>query len=216
MKEYINKKTGAKASELHCGSGGKKWYSVKNGVDSFTIPDYIVEGSCDWEEYQNDDDFIWTTRRGEKIRYKDMTHQHWSNIYYKAIGSMNTAIAQLAIDQLLKRFGGVILHPKEYVPICITTQDGLVITDPNKQLFTYNKDCGYRNSVLAKNVNRIDKKEILFSNEAAREEYIMRNSRQLSLEDLELLRSGIYYDTHTYHISKTSVYNLVKRRYKKS
>lgn len=75
-----------------------------------------------------DDDRNWLTMHGEKKKFSDITQQHWSNIiHYHTLqimkfpdreGYVERCIGnvQTGIEQILKRFGGVILPFKKFNP----------------------------------------------------------------------------------------------------
>jgi len=192
MKKYINKRTKSIAEELTSTPykiAGVKWYLVRQDSDSFTIPASLLEGSCDWEELNEDDEWVWTTSIGEKIKYKDITQQHWSNIYHEAMKEFRTSLASQATAQIIKRFDGVILDYKEIEsPIILTTYDGVKVIDPNKQLFIYNNNYPHFDSVLAKNAVYLQNRGFLFSSEEAREDYVIMNTRLLSIQDIMDIR----------------------------
>ena len=127
-----------------------------------------------------EDNRVWTTMHGKQILFKDVTQQHWSNIFYYHLEHDSIKYRTLAIKQLIMRFKGGLLPYKEYKPILFKTQDGVdvykgdTIYVVGSQFFTVNS-CT-RNETF--------KNEVYFAKKENALEYAMGNKPMFSLQDV--------------------------------
>lgn len=179
MTKYIHKLSG----KIGIYYGDK--YTGGKIPDDWTVLSFAeICRDTNWEK--STDDSTWTTMHGREIKFSDISHQHWSNIFWYHHDIKATYQEGLAVQEIAKRFGGVILPYKEWIPTW-DTYDKHKLGDGDMAFWTLDTIKGsvylYKHPITYAVMARLSEDVKVFGSEEAARRYVDRPKLLLRTHD---------------------------------